>query len=95
MTSISFQPIPILIDGHDEQGQLVLVDGQLVAVLARLDAEFHEPSNKGWWNLEAGFGPCCFSPCARSQDDLFESLAEAEVWVQDRLRDRHLRVPAA
>jgi hypothetical protein len=95
MTAISFQPIPILIDGHDAQGQLVLVDGQLVAVLARLDAEFHEPSNRGWWNLEAGFGPCCFSPGARSRDDLFESLAEAEAWVQDRLRNKPLSIPAA
>ncbi len=44
MTSlISFQPIPILIDGHDTQGQLVLVDGQLVAVLSRLDGETHAP----------------------------------------------------
>ena len=54
---ISFQPIPILIDGHDTQGRLVLVDGQLVAVLARIDGEAHASEVKGQWHLEAGFGP--------------------------------------
>ena len=34
---ITFEAIPILINGHDTQGQLVLADGELTAVLARLD----------------------------------------------------------
>ncbi len=57
MQAITFQAIPILIDGHDTQGQLVLFDHQLVAVLARLDGDAHDPAMKSWWNLEAGFGP--------------------------------------
>ena len=43
---ISFQPIPVLIDGHDIEGSLVLHDGQLVAVLARLDGESYDPEFK-------------------------------------------------
>ena len=33
---ISFQPLPVLIDGHDSQGNLVLADNQLAAVIVRL-----------------------------------------------------------
>ena len=46
MQAITFQAIPILIDGHDTQGQLVLFDHQLVAVLARLDGDAHDPKMK-------------------------------------------------
>ena len=42
---ITFEAIPILIDGHDTQGQLVLADGELTAVLARLDGERHDPTS--------------------------------------------------
>jgi hypothetical protein len=56
--NISFKPIPVLIDGHDTDGNLILSDGQLTAVIVRLDGESHEPEHKGLWNLEAGFGKC-------------------------------------
>ena len=39
---ISFQPMRVLIDGHDSEGRLVLVDDQLAAVIVRLDG--HGPS---------------------------------------------------
>lgn len=55
LPNISFQPIPILIDGHDTQGLLDLLDGQLVVVLSRLDGEIQDPDLKGHWHLEAGF----------------------------------------
>ncbi len=80
MSAISFQAIPILIDGHDTQGQLVLIDGQLVAVLARLDGDAHDPAMKSWWNLEAGFGPC-----QAIGDNLFQTLNDAEAWVRQKL----------
>ena len=80
MSAISFQAIPILIDGHDTQGQLVLMDGQLVAVLARLDGDAHDPAMKSWWNLEAGFGPC-----QAIGDNLFQNLHDAEAWVRQKL----------
>ena len=34
---ISFQPMRVLIDGHNSEGSLVLVDNQLAAVFVRLD----------------------------------------------------------
>jgi hypothetical protein len=80
VSAISFQAIPILIDGHDTQGQLVLMDGQLVAVLARLDGDAHDAAMKSWWNLEAGFGPC-----QAIGDNIFQTLNDAEAWVRQKL----------
>jgi hypothetical protein len=64
---ISFTPIRVLIDGHDTDGNLILSDGQLAAVIVRLDGESHDPEHKGLWNLEAGFGKCAirYAPCSR------------------------------
>jgi hypothetical protein len=73
---ITFQAIPILIDGHDTQGQLVLADGELTAVLARLDGDAHDPKMKGWWHLEAGFGRC---DAAKSLV-VFKTFEEAGSW---------------
>ena len=86
MQAITFQAIPILIDGHDTQGQLVLFDHQLVAVLARLDGDAHDPKMKSWWNLEAGFGPC-----EAKGDNLFKTLDEAGAWVRQRIGERASR----
>ena len=77
---ISFQSIPVLIDGHDTQGQLVLAGGDLCAVLARLDGDAHDPEMKGWWNLEAGFGHC-----TATGTNVFATLDEAGAWVQSKL----------
>ncbi len=79
--AVTFQAIPILIDGHDTQGQLVLADGELTAVLARLDGDAHDPKMKGWWHLEAGFGHCD----VQGSQGIFETLNEAAAWVQSRL----------
>ena len=76
-----FQPIPVLIDGHDTEGSLVLHDGQLVAVLARLDGESHEPAFKGKWHLEGGFGPC-----QEVGTVLFDNLDEAAQWAYERVQ---------
>ncbi len=84
---ITFQAIPILIDGHDMPGQLVLADGELTAVLARLDGDTHDPTMRGWWHLEAGFGHC-----ADVGTYVFATLDEAGAWVQSRLDNvRYLR----
>jgi hypothetical protein len=77
---ISFRAIPVLIDGHDTQGQLVLAGGDLCAVLARLDGDTHDPTMKGWWHLEAGFGHC-----AAMGTNVFATLDEAGAWVQSKL----------
>jgi hypothetical protein len=75
-SAVSFQAIPVLIDGHDTEGSLVLHDGQLVAVLARLDGDSHDPEFKGRWHLEAGFGPC-----QEVGTRLFETLEDAARWA--------------
>ena len=78
--NISFKRIPVLIDGHDTDGNLILSDGQLTAVIVRLDGESHEPEHKGFWNLEAGFGKCAvrYAP-------LFKTPEEAGAWVEQTL----------
>ena len=43
MSGVSFQSLPILIDGYDPEGHLVFIDGQLAALLARLDADALDP----------------------------------------------------
>ena len=88
-SSISFQPIPVLIDGHDTEGSLVLHDGQLVAVLARLDGESHAPEFKGRWHLEAGFGRC-----EEVGTRLFENLEEAAQWAFGRVQTNSRRQDA-
>jgi hypothetical protein len=77
---ISFQSLRVLIDGHDSEGSLVLSDGQLAAVIVRLDGEHHGPDNKGWWHLEAGFGKCDVRDAP-----LFKTPDEAGAWVQTML----------
>ncbi len=79
---ITFQPIPVLIDGHDIKGVLVLADGQLAAVLSRLDGEAHTPDYRGRWHLEAGLGKCDVSP---GHSPLWNAPEEAEGWVRQRL----------
>ena len=77
---ISFQPMRVLIDSHDSQGNLVLVDSQLAAVIVRLDGQTHDPEHKGLWHLEAGFGKCNvrYAP-------LFKTPEEAGAWVEETL----------
>jgi hypothetical protein len=39
MRDITLQPIPVLADGGSHEGQLILADGQLVAVFVRVTPE--------------------------------------------------------
>ena len=48
--AVAFQSTPVLLDRPDREGQLVFADGQLVALLVRLDGDAHP---KTW--LEHGF----------------------------------------
>jgi hypothetical protein len=84
---VSFRTIPVLIDGHDTEGVLLLYEGQLVAVLARLDAETHDPDIQGRWHLEAGLGPC-----QTMGTHLFQTLDEAARWAQDTVQG-HAALP--
>jgi hypothetical protein len=74
--NISFQPIGVLIDGHDSDGRLVLANDQLAAVIVRVDGQAHAQKNKGRWHPEAGFGKCH----VRS-GPLFAMPEEAGAWV--------------
>jgi hypothetical protein len=76
---LAAQPISVLTGSDDREGRLVLVNGDLVAVLVRLDGPVHE-NQRGGWFLEAGFGPCSGPP-----QPVFDSLAEAQVWVSMRV----------
>ncbi|MBD2747101.1 hypothetical protein IC232_10405 [Microvirga sp. BT688] len=71
----------VLIDGHDSEGILILADGQLAAVIVRLDGEIHDPKSKGLWHLEAGFGRCD----VRVAPPMFATHEEAGAWVQRAL----------
>jgi hypothetical protein len=77
---ITFQPMRVLIDGHDSEGKLILADGQLAAVIARLDGKAHRSKHRGWWHLEARLGKC-----AVRTEHLFKTLEEAGDWVQRTL----------
>jgi len=77
---ISFQPLHVLIDGHDTYGNLILSDGQLAAVIVRLDGDCHDLEHKGCWHLEAGFGKCSVRDAP-----LFKTPHEAGAWVEQIL----------
>jgi hypothetical protein len=79
MISITLQPLPVMTGSQDQEGRLVLADGQLVAVLVRLADEVHGAERGGWF-LEVGFGPC-----DGPEHPVFESLDEAQVWVRRRI----------
>ena len=82
---ISFQPIRVLIDGHDSEGRLVLADDQLAAVIVRLDGDVHDATSRGLWHLEAGFGKCAAPPYGAP---LWAQPEEAGQWVQARLTNK-------
>jgi len=73
---LHFHPVPVHTASGDEDGQLALVDGRLVAVLVRLGDEAHEEM-VGTWFLEAGFGPC-----ARVAAPMFKSLDAVRSWIE-------------
>jgi hypothetical protein len=81
---ISFLPMRVLIDGDDSQGNLILADNQLAAVIVRLDGEYHDPEHKGLWHLEAGFGKCSVLVAPPA----FTTPKEAGAWVEQTLMGR-------
>ncbi len=70
------RPMPIHTSSGDEDGQLVLADGRLVAVLVRLGDAVHT-GLLGAWFLEAGFGPCAHAPAP-----IFCDLEDAQTWIR-------------
>jgi hypothetical protein len=76
--SIHLQPVRVGTDSPDEEGQLVLADGRLVAVLVHLSDEYEADAGK--WFLEAGFGRVDHPNAPK-----FDSLDEAQTWIARRL----------
>ncbi|WP_114943579.1 hypothetical protein [Microvirga calopogonii] len=85
MSDITLQAMPVLADGGRHEGQLVLVDGQLVAVFTWVTPEEtaggHEQA--GGWFLEAGFGPC--SGLISTTPPVLSTLDDAVTWVRTQL----------
>ncbi len=72
---ITSQPVRVSVGSLDEEGQMVLVDGTMVAVLVRLTGPYDDPHLHGKWCVQRGFGPLS------EGDELFSTLEEAEDWV--------------
>jgi len=73
--NVSLHSLSVLTGSGDIQGELLMVDEQLAAVVVRLEDAEHGPM-RGAWFLEAGFGPC-----AVAGGVYFASLDEAAEWV--------------
>ncbi len=69
---IALQPIQVAVGSCDEEGQMVLVDGTLVAVLVHLTGSCDDPHLQGKWFVQAGFGPLL------ERHELFSTLDKAE-----------------
>lgn len=78
MASLDMQPIPVRTGSKDKEGRLVLFEGELIAVLVRLDDDMHG-DNRGQWFLDAVF------VSKLTRDDPFPTLAEVETWVRQKL----------
>jgi hypothetical protein len=85
MRSITIQEMPVLADGGRHEGQLILADGQLVAVFTWVTPEetMGGRERAGGWFLEAGFGPC--SSLNSTTPPVLANLDEAVTWVRTRL----------
>ncbi len=81
-SSVCSQPVIVNTGEGGQDGLLVFVARQLVAVLVLLEGK-HNPdaTHRGKWFLEAGFGPC--QDWNRGQ--IFETQNEAIAWVQDQV----------
>ena len=72
---ISLQPVRVSVGPLDEEGQMVLVDDTLVAVLVHLTGPYDNPHLHGKWFVQMGLGPLS------EGDEVFSTLEEAEDWV--------------
>jgi hypothetical protein len=53
--TVIFQPVTMATRYSDNDGRLVLVDGELAAVLVLLEHQVHD-EHRGMWFVEAAFG---------------------------------------
>ena len=78
--AITLTPVQVRTGSQDTVGRLAFADGELVAVLVRLDDLVHDAGLHGGWYLEAGFGPVAavFAPT-------FGDLDAATAWIGRQL----------
>jgi hypothetical protein len=81
MTRVELRPILADTSSDDVEGMLVLSNNRLVGILVRL-AGAEQTSQRGCWNLEAGFGPLL-----GHTPDPFDNLTGAEEWLERTLRE--------
>ena len=89
MPTMTFQALAVNTGSRDRTGRLAFCDDELVAVLVRLDAPGHLPTQRGRWFLEAGFGPC-----SRNQVPSFHDLDEATAWINRQVGSEARPAPA-
>lgn len=76
------KPVVVNTGFGGQDGLLVFVNKQLVAVLVVLNLDHEEDTTlKGRWFLEAGFGPCQ----AWNRGHVFATQDEALTWVRDQV----------
>ena len=76
LPAIAFQPIRVRTGSQDTVGRLALFEGELIAVLVRLDDPVHDSVQRGGWFLET-----CFGPVASEQAPIFHDLNAAAAWI--------------
>ena len=69
-----FIPVQLATLRGSEEGQLVMVDEALAAVLVRILPEPNERPEEGWF-LQVGFGPC------NREGLIFPTLEAAAAWT--------------
>jgi len=77
---LTFEPVRVGTGCQDTVGRLAFADGELVAVLVRLDDPMHDGGERGRWIMEAGFGPITAVP-----PPTFADLDAAAAWLARRL----------
>ena len=77
---VAFQPIRVRTGSQDNMGRLALFEGELIAVLVRLDDPVHDSVQRGGWFLET-----CFGPVASGQAPVFQDLNAAAAWISKQL----------
>ena len=80
LPAIAFQPIRVRTGSQDTVGRLALFEGELIAVLVRLDDPVHDSVQRGGWFLET-----CFGPVASKQAPVFQDLDAAAAWIGKQL----------
>lgn len=79
--TLSLQPVRIRTDSSDEEGQLVMAEGLLVAILIQLSAD--HGAEAGHWFLEVGFGNLGYPRPAP-----FLDLTDALAWITTQAGQR-------